>query len=138
MQWEEPEPAPESEREPELEPELELEPESEADPDPKARVKDDTADEPKDEKPRDEPDIDVDADAEGEEDSQTMPRLTYTEPPAKADEPVPPMRSDANKETTLSDKLPLALVTAIRAPIFSLDTTATTCLLYTSPSPRDV
>ena len=126
MQWEEPEPAPESEREPELEPELELEPESEADPDPKARVKDDTADEPKDEKPRDEPDIDVDADAEGEEDSQTMPRLTYTEPPAKADEPVPPMRSDANKETTLSDKLPLALVTAIRAPIFSLDTTATT------------
>ena len=108
----EPEPAPEAE--------------SEAESDPKARVQDDPADEPRDEKPSNEPDIDVDADAEGEDDSQAMPRLTYTEPPAKADEPAQPMRSDANKETTLSDKLPLALVTAIRAPIFSLDTTATT------------
>lgn len=120
MQWEEPEPAPGSEPEPAPEAE------SEAESDPKARVQDDPADEPRDEKPSNEPDIDVDADAEGEDDSQAMPRLTYTEPPAKADEPAQPMRSDANKETTLSDKLPLALVTAIRAPIFSLDTTATT------------
>lgn len=81
--------------------------------------KDDDTDEPvTDTKPA--PD---EMDAEGEDEEPREPTLTMNE----AETPVEsaPLRKGADQQVTLADKLPLALMTAIRAPIFGLDTTAT-------------
>lgn len=70
-----------------------------------------------------------DKDAEGEDDiphdkpAGPGPTVSLDAPPTGASDA--PMRAGADKDATLSDKLPLALVTAIRAPIFGLDATAT-------------
>ena len=63
----------------------------------------------------------ADDDASGESDVEAPPALTYAEPPARDG----PLRAEADRDATLSDKLPLAVVTAVRAPIFSMDMSAT-------------
>ncbi|WFD26379.1 RNA polymerase II transcription elongation factor SpEAF [Malassezia nana] len=81
--------------------------------------KDDDADEPvTNTKPA--PD---EMDAEGEDEEPREPTLTMNEAEAPAESA--PLRKGADQQVTLADKLPLALMTAIRAPIFGLDTTAT-------------
>ena len=84
-------------------------------------------------------DADAETDADGEADgkadgkahrdkdmhARSMPSITYPESDMPPTNETPALRSQADKEVTLVDKLPLALVTAIRAPIFSLDRTTT-------------
>lgn len=80
------------------------------------------AEEPEQSEADGEGEADEPAASKTDEEPRTEPTLTLTEPemPASA-----PLRKEADQQVTLADKLPLALMTAIRAPIFGLDTTAT-------------
>lgn len=70
---------------------------------------------------------DGDARAEGDADAESEPRSgpTLTHAESEAPSESAPLRKDADQQVTLADRLPLALMTAIRAPIFGLDMTAT-------------